>query len=61
MVPRNSAGADKTRPHLCLAGLALDLLVEPEQQLVAVVGGEAEHAQLVREVSFREDEEHIPL
>lgn len=48
-------------PHLSLADLALHLLVEAQQELAAVVGREAEHAELVGQVPLRQDKEHVDL
>lgn len=47
--------------HLRLSGLALNLLVEAEEELATVVRRETEHAEFVGEVPFRKDEKHVHL
>lgn len=47
--------------HLSLANLALDLLVEAQQQLATVVRRETEHAEFVGQVPLRQNKEHINL
>lgn len=56
------AGAlEGVRPYLSLAGLALHLLVEAQQELAAVIGREAEHAELVGQIALRQDEVDVHL